>query len=51
MLSNIQRNIIIRGLRIRKEQGQNLEDILVGYTKLTEEEKVEILEAVDTTGG
>ena len=28
MISNIQRNIIIRALRIRKEQGENPEDIL-----------------------
>lgn len=50
MLSDIQRNILVRALRIRKEQGQNLEEILAGYTKLTEEEKVEVLEAVDTKG-
>lgn len=43
MLSNIQRNIIIRALRIRKGQGEEPADILEGYKNLTEEEKAEIL--------
>ena len=43
MLSNIQRNIIIRALRIRKGQGEEPADILGGYKNLTEEEKAEIL--------
>lgn len=42
MLSNIQRNIIIRAVRIRKETGEDPADILAGYTKLTGEEKDEI---------
>ena len=43
MLSNIQRNIIMRALRIRKGQGEEPADILEGYKNLTEEEKAEIL--------
>ena len=43
MLSNIQRNIIIRALRIRKGQGEEPADILEGYKNLTEEEKAETL--------
>lgn len=43
MLSNIQRNIIIRALRIRKRKGEEPADILEGYKNLTEEEKAEIL--------
>lgn len=43
MLSNIQRNIIIRALRIRQGQGEEPADILEGYKNLTEEEKAEIL--------
>lgn len=43
MLSNIQRNIIIRALRIRKGQGEDPAEILEGYKNLTEEEKAEIL--------
>lgn len=47
MLSNIQRNIIIRALRIRKAAGEAPEDVLAGYTRLTEDEKAEILAAVN----
>lgn len=43
MLSNIQRNIIIRALQIRKNQGEEPADILEGYKNLTEDEKAEIL--------
>lgn len=43
MLSNIQRKIIIRALRIRKSQGEEPADILDGYRNLTEDEKAEIL--------
>ena len=43
MLSNIQRNIIIRALRIKRGQGEEPADILEGYKSLTEEEKAEIL--------
>ena len=43
MLSNIQRNIIIRALQIRKSQGEEPADILDGYRNLTEDEKEEIL--------
>ena len=43
MLSNIQRNIIIRALRIRKGKGEEPADILDGYRNLTEDEKAEIL--------
>lgn len=46
MISNIQRNIIIRALRIRQEAGEQPADILEGYRNLTEEEKAEILAAV-----
>lgn len=47
MLSNIQRNIIIRALRIRKNQGEEPADILEGYKNLTDEEKAELLEALE----
>lgn len=43
MLSNIQRNIIMRALRIKRGQGEEPADILEGYKNLTEEEKAEIL--------
>lgn len=47
MLSNIQRNIIIRALRIRKGQGEEPAEILAGYTRLTEDEKAEVLVALE----
>lgn len=47
MLSNIQQNIIIRALQIRKNQGEEPADILEGYRNLTEEEKAELLEALE----
>lgn len=47
MLSNIQRNIIIRALRIRKGQGEEPAEVLEGYTRLTEDEKGEVLAALE----
>ncbi len=46
MISSNQRNIIIRALQIRKEQGEKPENILDGYTNLTETEKADILAMV-----
>ncbi|WP_347134222.1 hypothetical protein [[Clostridium] symbiosum] len=46
MLSNTQKNIIVRALRIRQEDGEKPEEILKGYTKLSEKEKAEILKVV-----
>lgn len=44
MLSSIQKNIIMRALRIRKEQGEDPRAVLAGYINLTEEEKAELME-------
>ena len=41
-----QKNIIIRALEIRKNQGEEPADILDGYTNLTETEKADILAVV-----
>ena len=46
MLSNTQKNIIVRALRIRQEDGEKPEEILKGYTKLSEKERAEILKEV-----
>ena len=46
MLSNIQKNIIIRAVKIRMEKGEDLETILASYTKLTDEEREEIMKQV-----
>lgn len=49
MLSNIQRNIIIRALKIRTAAGEDPKEILKTYKNLTDAEKYEILAVV--TGG
>ncbi|MCB7321307.1 hypothetical protein [Lacrimispora sp. 210928-DFI.3.58] len=47
MLSNIERNIIIRALKKRRLEGENPAEILTRYTRLTNEEKAEILAALE----
>ena len=42
MLSNIQKNIILRAVGIRLLEGEVLDDILQSYTKLTYAEREEI---------
>lgn len=42
MLSNIQKNIILRAVRIRMSEGEELEMILESYPRLTDGEKDEI---------
>ena len=42
MLSNIQKNIILRAVRIRMSEGEDLEMILESYPRLTDGEKNEI---------
>lgn len=44
MLSNIQKAIIIRAVKIRLGRGEELEAILSSYSKLTDDEKTEIQE-------
>ena len=48
MLSNLQRNIILRALHIRRQAGEKPEEILIGYTKLSEAEKADILRKLET---
>lgn len=50
MLSNIQRTIIIRAIRIRQEGGEDPAKIMAGYKNLTEDEKTGILEEVEKEG-
>lgn len=47
MLSNIQRNIIIRALRIRKGQGEEPAEVLEVYRNLTEDEKAEVIAVLE----
>ena len=50
MLSNIQKNIILRALKIRKNQGEDPKTILAGYKNLTEKEKEELFGLMAETG-
>lgn len=43
MLSNIQKNIIIKAARIRMDRGEKVEKILESYPRLTDADKTEIL--------
>ena len=47
MIGNIQKSIIIRAMRIRKEAGEDPEKILKGYKNLPEEERKEIVRVVE----
>ena len=47
MLSNIQKSIIIRALRIRQQNGEDLAEAIKDYTRLTETEQAEVLEALE----
>lgn len=51
MLSNIQKNIILRAVEIRREVGEELETILGSYTRLNDEERKEILEMYTDQAG
>lgn len=43
MISTIQRKIIIRSLLIRRNNGENINEILETYKNLTDDEKNDIL--------
>lgn len=45
-MNEIFKAIVIKGLRIRKNQGEEPADILEGYRNLTDDEKAEILETL-----
>lgn len=45
-MSDAAKNIMVRVIKRRMADGENLEDILASYPKLTEEEKQELREAV-----
>ena len=45
-MSNAANNIMVRVIKRRMAEGENLEDILANYPKLTEEEKQELRKAV-----
>lgn len=43
-MTEIQKRIILAGIKIKLNRGEELEDILASYINLTEEEKQEIRE-------
>lgn len=43
MLSNVQKNVIIRALQIRETHGEDLKKAILDYKKLTSEDKEQIL--------
>lgn len=45
-MSNAAKNIMLRVIRRRMTEGEELEDILASYPKLTDAEKEELREAV-----
>ena len=45
-MSNAAKNIMVRAIKRKLEEGEDLEEILAGYPKLTDEEKEELIEAV-----
>ena len=45
-MSNASKNIMVRVIKRRMADGENLDDILESYPRLTEEEKQELREAV-----
>ncbi len=51
MLSNIQKNIIIRAVEIRCQAGEELEAVLDSYPRLHDDERKEILEAYSGQAG
>lgn len=46
MLSNIQKNIIVRALQIRGKNGENPAKAIKDYTKITDCERDEILKSI-----
>jgi|GEM_PF-2028092 hypothetical protein len=50
MLSKPVKNIMVRVIKNRMANGEGLEEILAGYTKLSEEEKEELRQAVKEGG-
>lgn len=46
MLTGVRLKIIVRGVKLKLERGEDLEDVLATYENLTEEEKQQIRENV-----
>jgi len=46
-MTAIQKRILIAGIKIKLNRGEELEDILASYVNLTEEEKQEIRDSLE----
>ena len=44
MMNDVIRNIVVRAIDVRIKRGETIEDILVSYPKLTDEEKNDLRE-------
>lgn len=47
MLSNVKLRMFTKAVLLKMKSGQSLDDVLNEYTKLTEEEKQQLREAVE----
>ena len=43
-MNDVTKNIVIRAINVRIKRGENIDDILASYPKLTKEEKNELKE-------
>ena len=50
MLSTLKVRMFTKAIKIKMERGEDLEEILEQYTKLTEEEKDQLREALGAAG-
>lgn len=50
MISQAEKNVIIYALKIEHRRGEDAEEILKGFTRLTDAEKYEVLRAVTEEG-
>lgn len=46
MLSSIQKNIIVKAVKIRMDRGEGLREILESYSRLTDDEREEIMDSI-----
>lgn len=46
MLSDVYRNIVIKAMIERKNRGEDIGEVLAGYSNLTDEDRADILKVV-----
>lgn len=47
MLSNMQKMVILKAVKLRMKRGENKEDILNSYKNLTEKDKADIMDSLE----